>query len=832
MSAHQHKRLAQNHRWQTEVLPCLIRPYMSMLRQTDNLRNEAGMLDKACTCLNNPRLLEISIVRFTKLQKLVLSVCACRTAAVQLVEQGLFPCAPVHPTLAVDIHVLDFVTRLFLRIAPNNTAWADSINEFLSSQGYQLQGQDPLRRRFGNALQWYNSLQDLTANFVDQVLSIARNYEEGGSEVSDAEVKTVEIAKGKEARESSEDDDSDVDSGSDQPAKKQLRIDSDQEMNHLSRPSEYLRGRCPLCFGGPSQSAQDFNAIVCIDACFTQKHNKRSHKDPPRQHPRTVFLPESDVKRWEEIVASLRPPKTMPKTAAGGEAREDGYELSLKVPNSVLDACEASFTAADGSREKASTQFFDSTALMAMLCRHDRVLWLVNMTSPGERQHYALALIDQLFKNLPSGFTVGLLYDISCSIHRSCVKWGFLDAYLSRLTFAISVFHAYGHGWACQCVYHPRKCDGFGLSDGEGCERFWHSISKLIAYLRICGHHTRLYTLDSQVQYADRLSLLGIGNWLARKWRNTQTRRLEADTQVISSAKQDRYLREQWKSQLSSQTRPLPRQTKNAGRSAVEEAIRLRKVRDTLRDRVSALEDVLSDINSEDYQVAEVEGKLPDLRGKLAQVQAKLIRQEQLLGVVGQQQYRHLATSPFMALRMNAHALKVRLRNRLTSRKFERDRIERSFRRQQYNDRKVRTQTEDAVKRRDPGIQALARQYNILCHKMEELVRLKRAPRNAIAPQPIPLKELFDLDVDDVIWQDVGLDASGDIENPPAWLTDEDVKSGIKGILLRDRCDEELRRLKHECIALYHWLSEEWQVVNACIEAATNLGRCSDIVSV
>ncbi|KAF9063376.1 hypothetical protein BDP27DRAFT_1232258 [Rhodocollybia butyracea] len=46
------------------------------------------------------------------------------------------------------------------------------------------------------------------------------------------------------------------------------------------------------------------------------------------------------------------------------------------------------------------------------------------------------------------------------------------------------VFHAYGHGWACQCIYHPRKCKGFGLSDGEGCERLWHSISKLIAYLR------------------------------------------------------------------------------------------------------------------------------------------------------------------------------------------------------------------------------------------------------------------------------------------------------------------------------------------------------------
>ncbi|KAJ3990592.1 hypothetical protein F5050DRAFT_1824082, partial [Lentinula boryana] len=198
--------------------PCLIRPYISMLRRTDNLRNEAGMLDKNSKnwCFLSVHVAQQLYSSWSKVFSLVL------------------------------LYILP----------PNNTAWADSINEFLSSQGYQLQGQDPLRRRFGNALQWYNSLQDLTANFVDQVLSIARNYEEGGSEVLDTEVKTVEIAKGKEARESS-DDDFDVDSGSDQPARKQLHIDSDQEMNHLSRPSEYLCGRCPLYFGGPSQSAQE-----------------------------------------------------------------------------------------------------------------------------------------------------------------------------------------------------------------------------------------------------------------------------------------------------------------------------------------------------------------------------------------------------------------------------------------------------------------------------------------------------------------------------------------------------------------------------------------------
>ncbi|KIM61409.1 hypothetical protein SCLCIDRAFT_58186, partial [Scleroderma citrinum Foug A] len=55
---------------------------------------------------------------------------------------------------------------------------------------------------------------------------------------------------------------------------------------------------------------------------------------------------------------------------------------------------------------------------MALLCRHDHVLWLVNMTSAGEKQHYALVLVKYLFDHLPATMTatmtVGLLYDIGC----------------------------------------------------------------------------------------------------------------------------------------------------------------------------------------------------------------------------------------------------------------------------------------------------------------------------------------------------------------------------------------------------------------------------------
>jgi len=40
--------------------------------------------------------------------------------------------------------------------------------------------------------------------------------------------------------------------------------------------------------------------------------------------------------------------------------------------------------------------------------------------------------------------------------------------------------HAYGHEWACQLVYNPRLVPGLGLSDGEGTERLWSCLIKLI----------------------------------------------------------------------------------------------------------------------------------------------------------------------------------------------------------------------------------------------------------------------------------------------------------------------------------------------------------------
>jgi hypothetical protein len=86
-----------------------------------------------------------------------------------------------------------------------------------------------------------------------------------------------------------------------------------------------------------------------------------------------------------------------------------------------------------------------------------------------------------------------------------------------------------------------------------------------------------------------------------------------------------------------------------------------------------------------------------------------------------------------------------------------------------------------------------------------------------MAPQHIVRDGLFKLDVDDDIWQDVGLD--DELEGPiPRWLGDENVRDGIKNLLELDRCREEEIRLQKERCTMQDWMREEWMCVDATIK--------------
>jgi hypothetical protein len=111
-------------------------------------------------------------------------------------------------------------------------------------------------------------------------------------------------------------------------------------------------------------------------------------------------------------------------------------------------------------------------------------------------------------------------------------------------------------------------------------------------------------------------------------------------------------------------------------------------------------------------------------------------------------------------------------------------------------EQKLQSHAENQIKRRAPGIVKLAKSYNDTCDQMQEL--FIEAPRGAIMPQHIQREGLFNLDVDDDIWQDVGLDDENDDGTPPLWLADDTYRSGIKFTLELDRCKEEEIRLCKE----------------------------------
>ncbi|KAJ3831374.1 hypothetical protein F5878DRAFT_502469, partial [Lentinula raphanica] len=170
------KRLKQWERWTLEILPLIVPHYLDLQHRTRSLRETAALQveTQGCQCCQSPRKLTIWVVRFSKIEQVELWASDCSKAAVQLIRSGLFPCSPIFPTLAVDIRVLDFVRRLFLRIAPNYTAWCTAAIDFLAAQGYRLPGEDPLRQRFANALQWFMSLHDKVNTQIDRVLQHSR----------------------------------------------------------------------------------------------------------------------------------------------------------------------------------------------------------------------------------------------------------------------------------------------------------------------------------------------------------------------------------------------------------------------------------------------------------------------------------------------------------------------------------------------------------------------------------------------------------------------------------------------------------------------------------
>jgi hypothetical protein len=280
-----------------------------------------------------------------------------------------------------------------------------------------LHFKDVLRRRYGRAIQYYRLMIDMVTEVANNAVKCSRQrlIDEDGKVAPQS---FTQLA-------------------SNPTTRTYFTSEADHMPSHNgTRPSAYLRARCPLCFGGDTYLCETGKYVpapdldFCIhsdiairpdiqisgDACFTQsrEHDRNGVHDPPigDSIPRTLCVTREECDAMKRYVEGMRNKK---------KPRVD-HEEGVSVPNEILDLCEESFNAADERRVKSSKKRFDDTGIGAAVCRHDRIIWFTNMTEPGEQQYYMLVLLDKIFKELPERFTVGFLHDLACQFHRSMAK--------------------------------------------------------------------------------------------------------------------------------------------------------------------------------------------------------------------------------------------------------------------------------------------------------------------------------------------------------------------------------------------------------------------------
>src|SRR5258708_21469165 len=160
----------QRVRWHKDILPKLIQQYMAWVCQHAT-SNSLGVLSSGtppipipdavnipCSCQNPHTVLNVTCVYMDHLEEIKVQHSLKCPATVQLLELGLFPCVPVQPGLAVSLVMLEWACTLFLHMALNVQAWADTVQIMLKHQGYLFRKSHSFHHHFNNVLVHYQML--------------------------------------------------------------------------------------------------------------------------------------------------------------------------------------------------------------------------------------------------------------------------------------------------------------------------------------------------------------------------------------------------------------------------------------------------------------------------------------------------------------------------------------------------------------------------------------------------------------------------------------------------------------------------------------------------
>ncbi|KAF9479003.1 hypothetical protein BDN70DRAFT_807721 [Pholiota conissans] len=757
-------------KWQA-LLPKLVEPLLEYtLNSIGNPTQAVGKVLGAAACSRS-------------------SVCEVKEASVlclyydpnTLVRHGLFPTSPEQIRTAVSIDLLDFYSALFERSCDAVNAMATALNTFYSRRGFFLLNgkgeryKEPFRRGFGHAAQWMDGLRLLVERRTESLLQQADEYLQTCSSIPSA-----------------------IPTSPFEPDLSQPAHNSNDTAPFES--NRILRQLCPACFGGtrhgrPLQDGGDFQ--VATDGNFHHRHLV-SGGESIRFHQPAHIIPKSFVDEVGDLLRQAK--KTSPKCR------------NPKVPDTAVDECEKSHDAADGDKKKGGSSNegrYDDMGWMSLVCRHDIPLFFANIDTPGEQQKYSVALILWLFGFIPPNATVTVLYDIGCVLDRSIQMYGLLPENIRpRIQFVTTAMHAYGHQWSCQLLYNPRLCQGLGLTDGEGVERTWSRLRKLIPLVRASSRARRIWLTDRQLSSIAYDLREDLGDWLKRRQRvGIEAQSAKARVVIEQSGMSEQQLRSQWDLQKAAQLSiraHKPAQLKKE----LDAILSLQGDLDTVERAISAAKSTLASSSAPEDSKEILKNLLEMHTTFTNRVEALYVS----LNIHDSYPDLRGASLDFVRTLLMARDLKISIRKRAIGSFFEWDRLDQAVGgRSQTLGTKLHQQTRRAISKRAPALLTSIKKFNAYCSKLDSMYD----PSWSV-PLPLPLPtKLADLRDDSSLMEDVWITPLEKASQP--WLDDPDVRSGIRALIKLDRCIEEQRRLGHESDNLCAWFRRELGAVELAI---------------
>ncbi|KAH9453693.1 hypothetical protein Pst134EA_024562 [Puccinia striiformis f. sp. tritici] len=552
-----------------------------------------------------------------------------------------------------------------------------------------------------------------------------------------------------------------------------------QTVLQLSPAQKLASNTCPACFGPSLKTGShqllwvDNKLIIALDGNFQHRHHKAAGRNATPLSTPTMFIPPSDLDAMKDHIAS--------------------QEKIHKVPKKG-DKCANTHKAGNDTRNESTWKGCDDTGLMGSCCRHDSVIFLVNIHGTGENRALPLAILKRLLDDIDDPTRpVGVMYDLGCSLDKFINRRHIFAEHRSRLSFATSVFHAYVHEWPCQLQYNPRYQIGWGLSDGEALERLWSSLSPQVGPLRYTTRNNRLGALAHRCKYRNKQSILNLAAWLCSKFEQALVRR-DREKDVLT--------------ELIHMKNPHgnghTNYTVSFFRAQWADQVRMGLTQEDLDD---AAEKSLAQffeneevIGAYKYRIANGTwpATLADLNDLLQVVEKKEEAQRTLAISLGRnyEELRRAQESEFAMLKLLWKA-KSELYAQAVETRAERQPVV-TAKSQNTAGTRLKEKIMAAIKRRKNPVEKAIKNFN----QRRRAYLQKFDPARLLLPENKDLvyADFVNMDLDDPLWRD------GHFYHARApWALDPNVRSGIKSVLVLDRVEEEVELLTQELDRSITW---------------------------